>query len=102
MSIITDIPQGAAPAYSEAEKGTLDTPRPMEVAYPKDEKKEIYPDEKSGAVTVNTFAVSELKKDAGARPTKPPPKPKKKVSKWIVWQLWYNTYRYEPVFTPYL
>lgn len=24
---------------------------------------------------------------------KPPAKPKKKVSKWILWQLWFNTYR---------
>jgi hypothetical protein len=27
-------------------------------------------------------------------PSKPPPKPKKKVPLWIVWTLWFNTYRY--------
>ena len=82
-----------APAYSEAEKGTFETPRQLEVAYPKDEKKGLYPDEKKGDVAA--FAVAELKKDTPAavnRP-KPAPKPKKKVSKWILWQLWFNTYR---------
>ena len=39
-------PRDAAPAYSEAEKGTLEMPRSLEVAYPKDEKKNLFPDEK--------------------------------------------------------
>lgn len=29
-------------------------------------------------------------------PSKPSPKPKRKVSNWILWQLWFNTYRYHP------
>lgn len=72
----------------------MEMPRSLEVAYPKDEKKGLYPDEKKGDVSV--LPVAELKKDAPAqvnRP-KPAPKPKKKVSKWILWQLWFNTYRY--------
>lgn len=26
-------------------------------------------------------------------PTKAPPKPKQKVSRWVRWQLWFNMYR---------
>ena len=79
-------PSDAAPAYSEAEKGLLnDVPRLPEAAYPKDEKKDPFKDEKKVDVAIVE------KKDV--RPSKPPPKPKKKVSKWILWQLWFNTYR---------
>lgn len=88
MSDNTALQHGAAPAYSEAEKGGLETPQ---LAYPKDEKKTPYFDEKKGAVDI--MPVPELKKDSSARPSKPAPRPKKKASKWIVWQLWYNTYR---------
>lgn len=81
-----------APAYSEAEKGLLDVPSRPQTAYPKDEKKNLFPDEKKEDVAANSVAVVELKKET--RPAKPPPKPKKKASKWILWQLWFNTYRY--------
>lgn len=81
-----------APAYSDAEKGLLDAPRQPEAVYPKDEKKDLYRDEKKELSATNTVAISEVKKDP--RPAKPPSKPKKKVSKWILWQLWFNTYRY--------
>lgn len=69
-------------------------PRALEVAYPKDEK-DVYPDEKKDLAQVSTLAVTELKKDAPAPANRPKPaaKPKKKVSKWILWQLWFNTYR---------
>ena len=83
-------PRDAAPAYSEAEKGLLEVPRLPEAAYPKDEKKDPFRDEKKGDVAISTVAIPE-KKDT--RPAKPPPRPKKKVSKWIIWKLWYNTYR---------
>ena len=83
-------PQGAAPAYSEAENGTLSSPK---AAYPKDEKKPVYFDEKKG-VEVATYPVPEKKDSPPPRPAKPAPKPKKKVSMWILWQLWFNTYRY--------
>lgn len=62
-----------------------DVPRLPEAAYPKDEKKDPFKDEKKVDVAVVE------KKDV--RPAKPPAKPKKKVSKWILWQLWFNTYR---------
>ena len=82
-------PQGAAPAYSEAEKGGIDSPKAV---YPKDEKKPIYLDEKR-AVDVAAYPVPEKKDTPATRPAKPAPKPKKKVSKWIIWKLWFNTYR---------
>ncbi|GJE86866.1 hypothetical protein PsYK624_029490 [Phanerochaete sordida] len=89
----------AAPAYSEAEKGTMDSemPRRLEFAYPKDEKKDLYPDEKKDLAQVSALPVAELTKEkdtpAAVNRPKPAPKPKKKVSKWILWQLWFNTYR---------
>ncbi|KAF7295113.1 Urb2 domain-containing protein [Mycena indigotica] len=58
------------PAYSDAEKGILDTIPPSSY-YPAD-KKEV------------------VKQPA---PPKPSPKPKKRVSKWILWKIWFNTYR---------
>ena len=76
-----------APAYSDAEKGL----REPEAAYPKDEKKDLFRDEKKIDAAANAVAVAELKKDP--RPAKTPSKPKKKVSRWILWQLWFNTYR---------
>ena len=81
--------QGAAPAYSEAEKGILVSPAAI---YPKDEKKGSYIDEKK-AIEVSTYPVPEKKDTPAPRPSKPAAKPKKKVSKWILWQLWFNTYR---------
>jgi hypothetical protein len=64
-----------SPAYSDAEKGILDS-LPVQLAFPKDKKD-------AGALTAQT-------KDA-PKPAKP--KPKKRVSKWILWQIWFNTYR---------
>lgn len=90
MSDTTNVHQGAAPAYSEAEKGTLESPQ---AAYSKDEKSGAYPDEKKGGLDIVTYPVPELKKDSAPRPSKPAAKPKKKVSKWIVFQLWFNMYR---------
>ena len=86
-------PRGAAPAYDEAEKGTLDkvTVFPVEkapVTYPADEKRDIYPNEKKGEVTV--FSAPPAKDPYGAMKAtgkKPPP------SKVTVAKLWYNTYR---------
>ena len=78
--------------YCDAEKGILDAPRGPEATYQRDEKKETFSDEKKADVALNNVTVNEAKKDS--RPAKPPPRPKKKVSKWILWQLWFNTYRY--------
>jgi hypothetical protein len=77
-------PEYVAPAYDAAEKGTLeDRSGPPSVASLalNDEKK------------VDTPLVS---KEVALIPNSPTPKPpaKKRVSKWILWQLWFNTYRY--------
>jgi hypothetical protein len=40
------------------------------------------------------LAVTTTTKEVAAKPSKPPSKPKKKVPLWIVWTLWFNTYRY--------
>jgi hypothetical protein len=51
---------------------------------------------------VNETAISEGKtdgvatKEVASPPPRPAPstKPKRKVSRWILWQLWFNTYRW--------
>ena len=43
--------------------------------------------EKDPAVITNEVVVA-------MKPSKPSPKPMKKVPLWIVWTLWFNTYRY--------
>ena len=40
------------------------------------------------------LAVTTTTKEVATKPSKPPSKPKKKVPLWIVWTLWFNTYRY--------
>ena len=77
-------PEGTAPAYDAAEKGTLDV--------------------HTGPSSVATLALNEkvdatlaVSKEVQVVPIPKPPAPKppaKKVSKWILWQLWFNTYRY--------
>ena len=85
--------RGAAPAYDDAEKGTHEHIRQVQPSYPADEKKDPFANEKGPAVTA--LAVPATKKEpTAALPPKPAPKPKKKVSMWILWQLWFNTYRY--------
>ncbi|KAJ6455800.1 hypothetical protein C8R45DRAFT_588436 [Mycena sanguinolenta] len=63
-----------APAYSDAEKGILDS-LPV-LSFPKDK-------EKATALAAQT--------KAAPRPAKPTPK--KRVSKWTLWRVWFNTYR---------
>lgn len=81
-------PKDAAPAYSEAEKGALDVQiRPVEVAF-NDEKKDLT------VTQVIPVPSAPPKKESPAAPAKTAGKPaKRKVPKWILWQLWYNTYR---------
>ena len=81
-------PESAAPAYDAAEKGTLeDHSKPPSVTTlalsdqtkvdtPLDASKEVIPIPK--LLTTN-------------------PSTKKKVSKWILWQLWFNPYRYASI-----
>lgn len=91
----SDLTLRVIPAYDEAEKGDLDTrTHPVEIALPSQKKDISYPDEKDVAVTQVFPVPPSAKKETSAAPAKPPGKPaKRKVSKWILWQLWYNTYR---------
>jgi hypothetical protein len=83
-------PEGAIAAYDEAEKGTLELHSgPITVAdlglvnEKVDEKPEL-------PTPISTEVVPSS--DATAIVTKPHAK-RKKVSKWILWTLWFNTYR---------
>ena len=66
-------------SYSSDVKAALSTVDP---AFPLSKEKDT-------AVTTSTKEVI-----AATKPSKPSPKPKKKVPLWIVWTLWFNTYRY--------
>ncbi|CDO70704.1 hypothetical protein BN946_scf184798.g19 [Trametes cinnabarina] len=85
-------PRGAAPAYDDAEKGVSEqvVVYPVEkkpLSFPSDEKQDLYLSEKKDAAALQPPPVKRdpyaLQKGA----------PKKKVSKWIIITLWYNTYR---------
>ncbi len=94
-----------APAYNDAEKGLIDphAMRQSEVplvippllSFPQDEKNQ---EEKKMEFASPPFPLSQEKVAlAAAAPpkiAKPVAKPKKKVSKWILWKLWFNTYRF--------
>lgn len=92
--------RGAAPAYDDAEKGTHDAPRPVQPAFPSEEKKDPFVNDEKTAVAVAAFELPSSK-ETPAPAAKPAPKPKKKVSKWIVWTLWFNTYRSDFIETYY-
>ena len=82
-----------APAYDEAEKGTVDQTTLFPVAkkphsVEPDEKKDIFPDEKKALAV---YSAPEVKKDPFAS-MKVSGK-RKPASKVIVAKLWYNTYR---------
>lgn len=69
----------ASPAYSDAEKGILDS-LPVQMSYfPRDKKD-------AGALIAKT-------KQAPTPVVKTTPKVKKRVSKWVLWKIWFNTYR---------
>jgi hypothetical protein len=87
--------KGLSQPFLDPEKGLLDS---QAVAYNSDEKapplSTIDPDfplskEKDAAVTTTTMEVI-----VATKPSKLPAKPKKMVPLWIVWSLWFNTYRY--------
>jgi len=85
--------KGLSQAPLDPEKGLLDS---QAVSYNGDVKAPMstveispaFPKEKDPAVTTTTKEVI-----VAAKSSKPPPKPKKKVPLWIVWTLWFNTYR---------
>lgn len=75
-STMEKVDSPASPAYSDAEKGVLDS-LPVQLSYfPRDKKD-------PGILTAQT------------KPAPPPAaKPKKKrASKWVLWRIWFNTYR---------
>ncbi|KAL7283221.1 hypothetical protein ACG7TL_002648 [Trametes sanguinea] len=85
-------PRGAAPAYDDAEKGVNEQVivYPVEkkpLTFPSDEKKDLFPNEKKDAAALQP---PQVKRDPYALQKGAP---KKKVSKWIIVKLWYNTYR---------
>ncbi|KAH7889767.1 hypothetical protein F5I97DRAFT_1924289 [Phlebopus sp. FC_14] len=82
------------PAYSDAEKGTLEVRSPQLAANADLSKSEKKP------VDLEVFPVQSLKKDAPVSPSnvaKPPPAPPKptkmKISKYVIFIIWYNSYR---------
>ena len=82
-------PRGTAPAYDDAEQGTLDKVYPVEkkpLSFPSDEKKDLFPNEKK---EVAVFNPPQVKKD----PYMAQKGKKKPASKVILLKLWYNTYR---------
>lgn len=92
------------PAYSDAEKGLIDihAPHPTTTvpasafsahttSYPLDEKK-------ADLTSPTLFPPPLEKKEAPPPAAKPSPKKKKKASKWVLWRLWFNTYRFVVLF----
>lgn len=74
----------------DPEKGILEPPL---LSYdPKDDEKAALSKDPPGAPDLKTPAV------IPARPARPAPKSKKKVSKWILFTLWFNTYRSGPYY----
>lgn len=76
------------PAYGDAEKGTLEVIPTSKATpdFPVDEKKDL------AVVVVNPADHLPALKKESQPPTKP--KPKKQVSNWIKFKIWFNTYRY--------
>ncbi len=78
--------EGAAPAYDAAERGTIEVQvhlGPSSITLTNDSEKKV-----ETPLTMSKEVIPTPKPST----TKPPAK--KNVSKWIVWQLWFNTYRY--------
>lgn len=90
--------EGNAPAYSDAERGLIDIhARPGTVLPAFDSQAPKYPtDEKKGELVPANFfpppKEKESPKAAAPAPARPTTK-KKKASKWVLWKLWFNTYR---------
>lgn len=86
----------------DPEKGTLE-PLAVQLSYKNDAKPEDLLSPTFGAAKEKekekdlTVATKEV---AVAPKPKPAAKPKKKVSKWILWQLWFNTYRLVLISSP--
>ena len=72
-----DMPPSPSSPYNDAEKGILE-------ALPQADVKTLALEPKLPTLAKHT------------PPIKPAGKPKKRVSRWILWRIWFNTYRYEP------
>ena len=95
--------EGNAPSYNDAERGLVDvhTAKPVTTvaALPTSEAPSYSTDEKKAAIGSANFFPPPKEKDSATKTTvtvaaRPSPKKKKKVSKWILWKIWFNTYRY--------
>ena len=80
------------PAYNDAEKGSLGVRSPQLAANPDLTNGEKKP------VDLDVFPVQSLKKYASVSPSSvakpPPPNPQKmKISKYVRFIIWYNSYR---------
>ena len=77
--------RGHPQALIDAEKGTLDPPTPVKRP---PSNVPLSSKEKDAGVTTTTQEVIFAEKPASSAP-----KPKRVVSRWILWNLWFNTYR---------
>jgi hypothetical protein len=83
-------PEGAPNAYDEAEQGTLETHSgPPTVSAPESIDEKVVDGKE---VNRSVVFSSEVIPVNNATTSEPPVK--RKVSKWILWNLWFNTYRY--------
>lgn len=86
--------RGHPQALIDAEKGTLDT-LPVSLSHSKDVKPPpsdvpLPSKEKDAGVTTTTQEVILSEKPTASSA----PKSKRVVSKWILWNLWFNTYSF--------
>ncbi|KAF9009340.1 hypothetical protein BDQ17DRAFT_1421532 [Cyathus striatus] len=95
---MSEEPKGYTQSHIDPEKGILD-PLPLRLPYDqKDEKQalpgsvtppSVYPSSKEKEVVITTTKEVVVTQKS----SKPAPRQKKKVSKWVLFQLWFNTYR---------
>ncbi|KAF8478978.1 hypothetical protein DFH94DRAFT_35118 [Russula ochroleuca] len=85
-------PEGTPNAYDEAEQGTLEVQSgPASTVFAPGSIDEKMVDGKEVNPSVVFSSESQVIPVSNATTSKPPVK--KKVSKWILWNLWFNTYR---------
>jgi hypothetical protein len=89
-------PEGTPNAYDEAEQGTLEVQSgPASTVFAPGSIDEKMVDGKEVNPSVVFSSESQVIPVSNATTSKPPVK--KKVSKWILWNLWFNTYRYASI-----
>jgi len=86
-------PKDVPNAYDEAERGTQDVHSgPTTVSAPESIDEKVVDE---GKVKPPVVISSEVVPVNNTTPSKPPAR--KEVSKWILWTLWFNTYRSVPI-----